>query len=423
MTTARQEWRANGPIALSAMIGYSMIALPALTLGLFMQPLESEFGWSRSLVTLGLTVVAVVTTPLSPVAGALADRFGARWVAVPGLALNGLAFAGLALMTGEAWLWLAAWAIFGFTQLGIRSMIWTSAVSGAFVVSRGLAIAVTMGGVAVAQVFIPPLTRWLTDDYGWRSAFAAIGLGWGGMALLVCLFFFFDLRKRGDVASQPGEQAAATPGGLTARQALRDPRLLRIACAIMLQSLIANAYMVHIVPLLGELGMSRPEAAAIAGLIGFAGFAGQMVTGSLADRTRGSWLPMLSFALPGIGYLLLWHGGGSILAISLGVLIAGYASGATMNMAAYLSSRYAGVRNFGTIFGLISAGMGLTAGVSPFLLAQIYDATGSYSAFIAISIAAAAIAALCVYRLGPYPQFDPVQPRESDTVQDDPAPA
>jgi len=73
------------------MIGYSMIALPALTLGLFMQPLEHEFGWSRSVVSLGLTVVALVTTPLTPIAGALADRYGARWVAVPGLALNGLA--------------------------------------------------------------------------------------------------------------------------------------------------------------------------------------------------------------------------------------------------------------------------------------------------------------------------------------------
>ncbi len=422
MTTAKQEWRAHWPIAVAAMMGYAMIALPTLVLGLVMQPLESEFGWSRSLVTLSMTVIAVVTTPLSPVAGALADRFGARKVAVPCLAANGLAFAGLALMTGASWLWIAAWAAYGFTQLGIRSMIWTSAISGAFTASRGLAIAVVMGGVAVAQTIVPPLTRWLTDEHGWRSAFAVIGLGWGGAAFALGLLFFFDLRKR-VAKAEPGEAIAASAGGYAPGQALRDPRMLRVAFAIMLQSLIVSAYMVHIVPLLGELGMSRAQAAAIAGSVGFAGFAGQLVTGSLADRWRGSWLPVTSFLLPGFGYLLLWYGTGSIALITLGVLIAGYASGATMNMAAYLSSRYAGVRHFGAIFGLISAAMGLTAGTSPLLLAQLYDATGSYASFIVFSIFAAGLAALAVFRLGPYPEFAPVQAGESHAVQGDPAPA
>ena len=413
--SARTEWRAHWPIALSASIGYSMIALPSLMLGLLMQPLESEFGWSRSLVTLSFTIMAIVTTPLSPFAGALADRFGARVVAVPALVLNGLALAAFALMTGSTWLWIASWVLYSLTQLGIRSMIWTSAISGAFTASRGLAIAVVMGGVAIAQTFVPLLTQWLADGHGWRSAFASIGLGWGGLAFLLCLLFFRDLRPRGK-AAHPDTTAPPGAGGLTAAQALREPRLLRIALAIMVQSMIVSAYSVHIVPLLGELKFSRAEAAAVAGLIGFAGFAGQVVTGSLADRTRGSWLPVSCFLLPGVGYLLLWNSGGSIALVALGVIIAGYASGATMNIAIYLASRFGGVRNFGAIFGLISAGMGLTAGISPLLLAQLYDATGSYRMFIAIAVAAAGIAALAVFRLGPYPNHAPVQQGDSVTA-------
>lgn len=419
--SARQEWRAHWPIALAGMFGYSMVAIPTIVLGLVMQPLEAEFGWSRSLVSLSLTVVAVITTPLSPVAGSLADRFGARNVAVPGLFLNALALAGLALMTGAAWLWLFAWAVYAFTQLAIRSMIFTSAISGAFTASRGLAIAVVLGGVAVVQTFLPRVTQWITDDYGWRSAFVAIGLGWGGIAFLLCLLFFRDLRQRGP--AKPGDTVVPAAGGLTPRQALRDSRLLRVAFAIILQSAMVGAYSVHIVPLLGELSLSRAQAATISGLGGFAGLAGQLVTGALADRARGSWLPVLCFLLPGLGYVLLWYTGGSLWMVSIGVLIGGYAAGAAMNISIYLASRYAGVRHFGTVFGLISAGMGLTAGLSPFLLARLYDTTGSYAHFIALAVVSAGLAAIAVFRLGPYPDFAPVQQEESEGLQQRPASA
>ena len=127
--TSAQEWRAHWPLVLAATFGLSFGAMPAVTLGLFMQPLNAEFGWSASQVALGMTIFALITTPLTPFAGALVDRYGARAVGLPGIALTGLMFAAFAVMGGPLWHWFAVWVLYSLVSLGIRTPVWNSAVS------------------------------------------------------------------------------------------------------------------------------------------------------------------------------------------------------------------------------------------------------------------------------------------------------
>lgn len=64
--TAAQEWRAFGPLVMAATFGLSFGAMPNSTLGLLMDPLNAEFGWSRSKMALGMTIFALITTPPTP---------------------------------------------------------------------------------------------------------------------------------------------------------------------------------------------------------------------------------------------------------------------------------------------------------------------------------------------------------------------
>jgi hypothetical protein len=41
-----------------------------------MEPLQNEFAWSRTEVSIGLTLFALVSLPLTPFAGLLVDRLG-----------------------------------------------------------------------------------------------------------------------------------------------------------------------------------------------------------------------------------------------------------------------------------------------------------------------------------------------------------
>ena len=403
--TAAAEWRAHWGLVLAGMLGTGFIAVPATTLGLFMEPLQGAFGWSRYEISLGMTVFALITTPLSPFAGALADRYGSRRVVIPGLVLNALALAAFSLLGGAFGYYLIAWVGYSATQLLVRTTIWNRAASAAFTVSRGLALAVLMGGIPLAQTIAPILAQWLIRGFGWRTAYAGLGLGWGGVALIVTLLLF---REPGTRATGAGPLAAApTLAGLEFREALRDRRMIRIALAILLQSAMATAFSVHLFPLLTGEGLSRAGAASIVALLGAAALVGQLATGWLADRVTSTLLPVSCFALPAVAYLLLLNAGGSTVVLALAVLLNGLGMSACITITTYMTTRYAGVRHFGKIYGVISSCMGLGAGLGPLVAGRIFDSTGAYTLFLWLGVALAVIAALLVLRLGPYPAFRP----------------
>jgi predicted MFS family arabinose efflux permease len=404
---AAQEWRAYGLLVLAAMAGVSLGTIPTATLGLFMAPLQNEFGWSRTEISLGLTIFALVGLPLAPFGGVLVDKFGARRIAIPGLALSAAIFAGFSLLTGAYVQWLLFWVLYTFASIGTRTLVWNSAVSAVFVASRGLAIAAVLCGTALATSLAPSVAHWLIQHWGWRGGYLGLGIGWGGTALLLVLLFFRERRSTAKAAGAPQRTTASTShGGLTVREALRTPRLYRITLAIFLQSTMGAAIIVHLVPMLTADGLSRAEAAGMAVFIGGGSVVGKLATGWLIDRFAGSLIPVACFAGPALGYLMLLQSAGSALLLSAAVLVLGYCSGASLQLTTYLTTRYGGVRNFGTIFGFISSFMALSAGIGPPLAGAIFDSTGSYSLLLMLGIPVALVAGLCVFRLGPYPVFD-----------------
>jgi NO-binding membrane sensor protein with MHYT domain len=79
---ARAEWRTGWPLVLSGAVGLGMYAMHVYGLGAFVQPLEHEFGWSRSQVTSGPAIVSAVSLIGLPSVGILLDRYSRRAVAI-----------------------------------------------------------------------------------------------------------------------------------------------------------------------------------------------------------------------------------------------------------------------------------------------------------------------------------------------------
>jgi MFS family permease len=405
--TARGEWRAHWGLVLAAMLGTAYVAVPTIVLGQFIPPLQAEFGWSRSELSAGLTILALISTPLGPFAGGLADRFGSRAVAVPGLLISALVYAGFGFLTGSIALWLVAWTAYALVSLSIRSMVWTRAASNAFTASRGLALAVILSGTSVGQVVGPVIAQWLIAGFGWRIAFIALGLGWGGLAFLIALLLFHEPRAVAPIADHAAQapELAAKPG-LTLGQALRDWRILRIAFAVLMMAIMSSGFMVHLFPLLTGARIAPVEAASMVGALGISGLVGQFVTGWLVDRMKGTLLPVLCFVIPAGGYLLMLAAGGSEALLWLGVLLIGYGGGAAINVTVFLVPRYAGLAHFGKIYGVISSCLGLGAGIGAMLAGASFDATGSYDLYLIIAAVALGLGALAHFRLPDTPRFD-----------------
>lgn len=400
---AAQEWKAHWPLVLSAMMGLSFGALPTASLGLFMAPLKSEFGWSSSEVTLGISLLAITGMLLNPFAGAFLDRFGARRMVLPGLVICGVVFAAFGIQTGGYAQWIGLWLVLSVGMLSIRMMIWNRAVSGAFTVGRGVALAVLLSGMSLTQASVPVLTHLLIENLGWRGAYLALGLGFGGIAFLLVMFFFREAVPA--APAQAGESPPPVVGGLTLREAFRTPAVIKIAIATTLQTGMSAAIALHIVPLLVSSGLDRPMAAGAAAAFGLGALAGTLSSGWLVDRSSAAIIPFTVFSTPVLAYFLLWQGKGSLPVLLAAIAIVGVTAGAANHMTNYLTTRYVGLAHFGKVFGIIASLMGLAGGIAPLLAAVVFDSTGTYDGLLFTGMALAVVGGLLVAALGPYPRF------------------
>ncbi|WP_235037863.1 MULTISPECIES: MFS transporter [unclassified Novosphingobium] len=404
---ASSEWRQHWTLVLAASVGFAFHSLATYSTGLFIEPLHAEFGWSRAQITGGLTIAALSTIPLSIPVGALIDRWGVRRLALPGIVLTSVAIAAFGSTGSSIFHWLGLWGFYALVGMMVKSTIWTVAVTSAFDSGRSLALALTLCGTAIAQMLAPPYANFLIESFGWRNAYWILALTWGGPALVLCTLFLKDARRR-PVAGPAMGKVMPLPG-LTLSQALRDPALLRIAAATLIMMMLGIAIIVHFVPILREAGVSRSDAANLAGLSGLAGIVGKLVTGWLMDRWHGRWIGGVTVSSCAIAFALLLDGVRTPSLIILSVLLIGYAVGAKLQVTSYLTSRYAGMRCFGAIFGGMATMLAVGTGVGPVIAGVIYDSSGSYQPLLIAAIPASLVCGLLILSLGPYPDWTVVK--------------
>ena len=65
--TPREEWRRHWPLVIVSTAGFSFPATATYSLGLFMDPLSAEFGWSGGDISSGLIVLSVVAVLFAPI--------------------------------------------------------------------------------------------------------------------------------------------------------------------------------------------------------------------------------------------------------------------------------------------------------------------------------------------------------------------
>jgi predicted MFS family arabinose efflux permease len=396
---------------LAASLGFSFFSVMLAGTGLFMGPLSKEFGWSRTLLSSGPSIATFATAILGPFFGMLIDRVGTRRLVLPGLVLTTISICAFSLANGSKAQWLTLWAVFGIVSVSIKSTAWTTAVVSVFEKSRGLALALTLAGTAAAASVVPPLGNFLITEFGWRAAFVWLALGWGGITLLVCLLFFFDVHDRVARNRNADEHAGAAISqapdlpGLTAREAWRDSALWRLAISNFIVMLLTIGLAIHLFPILTEAGVSRANAAWLTGLAGIAGIVGKLVTGVLLDRFRPNWVGGITLGAVALAFALLLDGVRSPVLIIIALLVNGYAAGTKIHLTSFLTAGYAGMKNFGVIYGVMSSLMALASGMGPMLAGLSYDFSGGYRLFLLAGTAGCVLSGLLIISLPAYPNW------------------
>jgi MFS family permease len=363
------------------------------TFAVFYVALLAEFGWRRGETAIGYSLSWLLLLVLSPFAGWLYDRWGAR-IVVP---LGGLVLGGALALSGQVTTLAAYYLAFGaLGAFGIAciQMPAAAAVTRWFVRSRGAALGVISAGASASAVVFYPLNTWLIVALGWRDAFVVFGLIVAAVTVPLAALLY-----REPPAPSGPAPAAAPAGGeeWTLARALRSVPFWAVFAMWALGVIGYQIVTTHQVAHAAGRGFDAVALGWVFALTGATTVAGNLLGGALSDRWGREWVFTLGSAVgvAGIAALASIDGPGD-----WGLLLAYALSGAGFGMrisllAAIPSDLFSG-RHLGLILGAAHGGGGLGGFIGPFLGGWLFDVTGSYDlafAASALAIAASAVAA------------------------------
>lgn len=408
--TARQEFARNWTVVLASAVGIALASVNVYALGVFIQPLEQEFGWKRAEIAAGMTISSVFAVFTGPFVGLVVDRVGPRRIGMFGVVAGCLSLAAFSLVGPSIWMWWALWLPAALAGAFLKPTVWATAVSSLFDAGRGLALALMLSGTALCSTLTPIVGTYFVATLGWRQAYLALAGFWAVLVIPIVWLFLTSAKDRNLAAGRTGAAAAADLPGAGIREALLSGRFMRLALAGFLASLVVVSFVTGLVPILTSQAIDRQSAAYIAGLIGISTVVGRLTGGYLLDRVNGNMVGAVSLVLPVVPCALLLLMPGSIPVASLAVIVLGLSLGVELDAVAYLVGRHFGMRNYGTLFGTIAGLLALATGLGPVLVNLVYDGTGSYAGVLLGYIPLSLLAAALFASLGRYPSFPAASP-------------
>jgi predicted MFS family arabinose efflux permease len=291
--------------------------------------------------------------------------------------LAGAAFA-LVSLVGAIWQLYLFVGVLGGVGTSSFYLLSATTIARWFKERRGLALSLVLVGFNLGYVSAGPLAAWLIAEFGWRTAYAALGVGAGLIALLGAVSVRTPRRAEPGSTDRYDRATAVALDGVTIGQALRDPRQWCLNASWLLQGGLVFMVTVHIVPFARDQGLSLAGASLALTTYGAGAFAGRLVGGVASDRLgtltaiRAGFIAMtLAMAV------VAWVPSRVAMLASMAAFGAGFAAADTM--VAKVIPDVFGLRAIGAIMGVLNFGWRLGAALGPAAAGFLFDRTGSYT--------------------------------------------
>ena len=395
--------------------------------GVFIEPMEAEFGWDRKMISFAAALGILLNGVIQPFMGQIFDRTGGRnLVLISALALGLITMA--AALTMNIVFFIFIFGVLAALAQGGLSLTNTSVLlSRWFQRQRGKVIGLNSTALSLGGLVMVPFAFYLMEGTGsWRIAW----VGLGAVVLLTLPVGWIFLRENPaqmnllpDGDEEPDEQASSarpprTPGPLEAtswRQSLRSWPFWQMSGAYFVCGATTFILSIHFIPYAMDRGASGGTAATIFAVMNGLNIVGATAAGYLSDKIGGTknWLTLV-YTMRGLAYLLLLLTpllgvmaiGGIGITINWNIVglwvfacIAGFSWIATLPLTSSLTAEVYGLRAMGTISG-ISFLFHQTGGFCSVMLAGwLYDVTGSYTLPFTIIGSLLALAAISAFSI------------------------
>jgi MFS family permease len=354
--------------------------------GLWLQPVTMERGWTRETFALALAIQNLAWGLAGPVAGMLADKFGAFRVLLVGGVLYALGLVLMALSTSSLAFMGSAGLLLGMAQSGTTYAV-VYGVIGRNVApeKRSWAMGITAAAGSFGQFLMVPVENGLISNWGWQNALFVLAC----MALLI-LPLAFGLKEPVQATSTGPKQSVAA----ALREAFAYPSFRWLMAGYFVCGFQVVFIGVHMPSYLKDHGLSPTVATTALGLIGLFNVIGTYAAGSLGQRLPKRYILSAIYALRGVVITIFVLAPLTPTSVYIFAAVMGTLWLSTVPPTNALVAQIFGVQYMGMLGGLVFLSHQVGSFMGVWLGGKLYDATGSYNVVWWLAVALSVFATL-----------------------------
>jgi MFS family permease len=369
--------------------GFARNGPAVATLSIFVEPMTSDFGWSRTALSGAVSLGGIMAALVSPLIGPVLDRRGARMMLCAAVLVTGLSTMLLSLtqslLAFYVFFCIARMNFAGPFDIGIYG-----ALNSWFVERRALASSIVNLAQMVGLIALPLIAHFAMQQQGWRAGWLAVGI-----AVLLVGFvptWLFMVRRPEDVGLLPDGRstsisstgaAAVAPAieepAFTRGQALRTPAFWLLSLYTAAVFPVQAGISLHQAPHLIERGLSSTIAATVVSTFSLASAIAGLLFGLFARRIG----VRMSLALAGLAL-----GVSAVLMLGITTAVQAYAAaccfgvgiGGVLTVLPIAWADYFGRASFGAIRGAALTVQVTSQAAGPLLSGLLRDFYGTYVA-------------------------------------------
>jgi sugar phosphate permease len=379
-------------------------AAATLTIAVFVFPMSEDLGWSRTLIVGAAAAAGFVSMFVSPVAGWILQRYGARVLMASSVFILGAVILSLRWTTSP----ISFYLLFGAGRLMFQAPLQiggSTAVAQWFVRLRGRSSSMLGVSHSLGMGLFPLFAQLFMNasDGDWRMAWFWMGISVWAIALPLTLLVFVNkpedvgLLPDGDESSagvaedSPEQTAAEKEEQWTLKEAMRTPAMWTLAVVGGLVFFIHTGVNIHQAAFLRDHDISPSIAASALTVMAGGTAIGSILWGNLLDRLPVKIVYSSTAAWLGATALLFLLVESPAMAFTAAAIF-GIGLGGLLVVPPVAVAHYFGRSSLGAIRGatepFVSGGQALGA----IGAGLIFDFTGSYSGTFPTFTAAALIA-------------------------------
>lgn len=365
--------------------------------GVLLPVITSEFGWSRAVVSLALSLGILAFGLPSPLYGVLVAKFKPRFTIIVGNLMAAIGMAGIYLVQ-EVWHIYLLYILMGLGGGFGGYIASTTIINNWFIRKRSLALGIFTASAGLGGFVFPPLTTALISAIGWRETWLVLA----GLVFIVPVLIggVILVRNRPEdmgllpdgIPADPVTEAVITESvsetgkmsaGRNIRQVLSKPTAWLIGGLAAANAFAMGMMMTHQIAYLEDIGFNAMTAATTLSFVAVFSIVGSLGFGTLALKFQARYLASATFGIKLAGLIILLNTR-ELGLIYVYAAFQGMSNGALITALPTLVGAYYPRDRYAQVLGVVFPFQVVTNAVAATVAGAVFDVTGAYTpAFIA----------------------------------------